>query len=198
MTLSSLPPSAATPNGDIASRLARLEAIEEIRALKAHYGALADAKYQSSGLPCEPAELDRIAGLQAACFTDDAVWAGGDGFGGDLTGRPALHDWFRRMPWRFAMHCYTSESIRVDVDTNRAEAVWRLTQVAIRNDNGRAVWLGGVTREHYRREPTGDWRIARMRFEQLHMLALAEDEARLATNFQALDALSGNRSDARR
>ena len=44
-------------------RLARLEAIEEIKALKARYCALCDADYDPDGL--------------AALFLPDAVWDGG-------------------------------------------------------------------------------------------------------------------------
>ena len=47
----------------IEDRLARLEAIEEIKQLKAHYCALCDDNYVPDGL--------------AALFVPDAIWDGG-------------------------------------------------------------------------------------------------------------------------
>jgi hypothetical protein len=177
----------------LAARVERLEAIESIRALKAHYGALADAKYGGDYRKLDAQALADIARQQAACFTADAVWAGGNGFGGDLVGREAIERWFLASPWRFAMHYYVSETLKVDVARGVAEANWRLMQVALRegaDTRAGAVWLGAVTTEHYRREPaSGLWLISYMKFEALHMMTLADGPLPIASNFADLDAL---------
>ncbi|WP_321935619.1 nuclear transport factor 2 family protein [Paraburkholderia sp. J8-2] len=177
----------------LAARVARLEAIEAIRALKAHYGALADAKYTDDYRKIEAGALVEIARQQAECFTDDAVWAGGDGFGGDLVGREAIARWFLASPWRFAMHYYVSESLQVDAVRGEAEARWRLMQVALREGEGAragAVWLGAVTTERYRRDTSsGLWRISYMKFDTLQMMTLADGPLPVARNFADLDAV---------
>ncbi|WP_233836707.1 nuclear transport factor 2 family protein [Paraburkholderia sp. ZP32-5] len=184
----SFEPMPAESGSSLETRVLRLEAIEAIRALKAHYSALADAKYTSDYERIPSDQMDRIAGEQAACFTHDAVWAGGNDFGDDLTGREALHAWFRRSPWRFAMHYYTSESIRVSANGNEAEAYWRLMQVAIRSDTARAVWLGAVTHERYRFEE-GRWLISYMRFSDLQMMELADTTLPVSSALAGLDAI---------
>lgn len=186
------------------ARVERLEAIESIRALKAHYGALADAKYSGDYRKLEGAALAGIARQQAACFTEDAVWAGGNGFGGDLVGRAAIERWFLASPWRFAMHYYVSETLSVDVQRGEAQANWRLMQIALRegtaanadaNASAGAVWLGAVTTERYRREASGQWRIHYMKFEALHMMTLADGPLPIASNFADLDALRAVRTE---
>ena len=169
-------------------RMARLEAIEEVRALKAHYSALADAKYASNYERIPPDRMAVIAGQQAACFTRDAVWAGGNGFGGDLIGREALTEWFKNSPWRFAMHYYVSDSLTMHDSHREIEGYWRLMQIAIRHDNERAVWLGAVTHEKYKHED-GHWLISYMKFAELHMMELGDGRIPIAPNFSSLDLL---------
>jgi hypothetical protein len=192
---------AGTPDvasvASLAARVERLEAIESIRALKAHYGALADAKYTDDYRKLDAEALRDVARQQAACFTADAVWAGGNGFGGDLIGREAIERWFLASPWRFAMHYYVSETLKVDVARGVAQANWRLMQVALREDAGAgAVWLGAVTTERYRRDGTsGLWLISYMKFEALHMMTLADGPQPIARNFADLDVIHVARTE---
>ncbi|MBK5061603.1 nuclear transport factor 2 family protein [Burkholderia sp. R-69927] len=182
----------------LGERIARLEAIEAIRALKAHYGALADAKYTADYRKIDADALAEVARRQAACFTEDAVWAGGNGFGGDLVGREAIARWFLSSPWRYAMHYYVSEALRVDVTAGEAEATWRLMQVALRDGDdthARAVWLGAVTSERYRRDPVSSrWLISYMKFTDLQMMTLADTPLPIARNFAGLDAIRAART----
>ncbi|SPB18580.1 bile acid 7-alpha dehydratase [Caballeronia novacaledonica] len=169
------------------ARLAKLEAIDAIRTLKARYAALADAKY-TNDYRRQPEDVMRdIARQQAACFTEDAVWIGGAGFGDDLTGRARLASWFERSPWRFAMHYYVSETLHV-TDANHASGTWRLWQLALRDDDARAVLLGAVTEEKYARSDDGRWLISEMRFAQLHMMEPHAPPLPLASDFASLGA----------
>ncbi|WP_250508111.1 nuclear transport factor 2 family protein [Caballeronia sp. GAFFF3] len=170
------------------ARVARLEAIDAIRTMKARYASLADAKY-TKDYRRQPDEVMRdIAQKQAACFTDDAIWRGGAGFGEDLCGRTRIAEWFERSPWRFAMHYYVGETLDVTSETS-AIGTWRLWQLALRHDDSHAVLLGAVTEERYARVEAGDWRIAEMRFTQVQMMEPHTLPMPLASDFASLNAL---------
>jgi hypothetical protein len=170
------------------ARVARLEAIDAIRSLKARYAALADAKYTRDYQRQPEHVMREIALRQAECFTERAVWRGGAGFGNDLVGRERLYDWFQRSPWRFAMHYYVSETLDV-TDALHATGSWRLWQLALRDDDAHAVLLGAVTEEQYERTPSGEWLISEMRFTQLHMMEPDDRMLPLASDFASLTAL---------
>jgi hypothetical protein len=156
------------------ARVSRLEAFQAISELKARYARLADAKYTASHERVALDEWHRIAAQQAACFTEDARWEGGAKFGGMLQGRDALTGWFAQSPWRFALHYYVAQEIRL-VAADRAEGRWRLWQIGLPTEGRVPVLLAGVTREHYRRDGQG-WLIERMSFEEIHTVELTGSE----------------------
>lgn len=165
-------------------RLARLEAVAAIGQLKARYASLADAKYGADYRRQAAPDMLRIARAQAECFTEDARWDGGAGFGASLVGRAALADWFGRSPWCWAMHYYASPEIVVD--GAHAQASWRLWQIALREPSGEALLLAAITHEEYARQPDGGWLCSRMRFEQTQMLPLDAQCFPLVTSFDQL------------
>lgn len=171
-------------------RLARMEAVEAIRTLKAHYAALADLKYTAAYERVSDEVMAEVARDQAACFTEDAVWQGGAGFGSDLVGRDSIEQWFRRSPWRFALHFYSGERIDV-IDDDTAQASWRLWQIALRNDTARGVLLAAITTERYARLSDKKWRISHMKFESLQMIETGDNPLPFATQFAGLDAIRG-------
>lgn len=160
----------------VEERLARLEAVQAINELKVRYARLADAKYTASHQRVSPGEWKRIGTMQAACFTEDAEWDGGDSFGGALRGRVALADWFTRSPWRFAIHYYVAPQIAV-LSVDHAEASWKLWQIAVPEGGTDPVLLAGTTQEAYRKTPDG-WLIERMRFEEIHTVELGRVDLR--------------------
>ena len=93
-------------------RLARVEAIEEIKALKARYCAYADDDYDAEGL--------------ASLFVPDGVWDGGEEFG-RYVGREAFKDFLNRTRGqiRFAAHLVLNPIIEVQ-DADHATGKWRL------------------------------------------------------------------------
>lgn len=156
-------------SSDLLQRVLRLEAIEAVHSLKANYSALADAKYTAS-YQRQPAERMReLAQQQAACFSEHAVWFGGE-FGGDRTGRHALAQWFEQSPWRWAAHYYLSPDIVIADDVKCASATWLLWQLALREDNGEAIFLTATTHETYIHCDEQGWRISSMRFTGLHVM----------------------------
>lgn len=166
-----------------AERLRRLEACEEIRQLKARYAALADAKYTADYQQQEPSRMRELAQAQAACFTPQAVWYGAE-FGGDRIGRDALSQWFQCSPWCFAAHYYMGGDI--EVDGIRAQATWRLWQLALCADDKKAVLLMAYTKEAYQYCETEGWLIDSMRFGDIHVTPLGTGSSPLHPGLEAL------------
>jgi len=114
---------------DIETRLQRVESLERIRCLKAHYCDLCDEGYDADAL--------------TALFTPDAVWDGGDL--GCFEGRDRIHKFFAQMPnaMSFAIHHITNSAIQLSDDGQQATARWYLLQTATLSATNQAVWLAG-------------------------------------------------------
>jgi hypothetical protein len=128
----------------IEERLARLEAVEEIKALKARYCALCDANYEPDGL--------------AAMFLPDAVWDGG--LFGRYEGREAIRAFFAGISGsiRFAAHLVLNPIIEVQ-SAEAATGQWRLIMpCTVTADDGKAEarWLLSAYDEVYARYE-GEW-----------------------------------------
>jgi uncharacterized protein (TIGR02246 family) len=135
-------------NGD--ARLERLEAIEEIRRLKALYCHWADRGYDAAG--DDAAEF-------AALFVEDAVWTGGKGV--PVVGRAAIeHHYASFRP--FGMHYVTNGEVEVDVEAGRATGHWHVLSPQTSHD-GRAVWIAGTYDEEYVKTDDG-WKFKRVQF----------------------------------
>ncbi|WP_431874194.1 nuclear transport factor 2 family protein [Amycolatopsis sacchari] len=126
------------------ARVARLEALDAIRALQMAYVRFCDA-----GFP-----LDRIPEL----FTPACVWDGGG-----LLGRHAGHAELRRhfadvaatLEW--SLHYIVSGDIELADDLRSARSTWYLWQPL--TINGTAAWHMGRYRERHEPGP-GGWRIS--------------------------------------
>ncbi|HEY0297337.1 MAG TPA: nuclear transport factor 2 family protein [Bordetella sp.] len=159
------------PSADLARRLARLEAREQIDELMQRYAAAADRKYTALRQK-QSADIVRAAAReQAECFTADARWAGGR-FGGDLVGRQAIAAFFETSPWLFTAHHYGHPIMRIDASGRSAAVRWRLLELGIREQDGKVALLTGVVDQDCAADDEG-WRIARMQFASLHALELA-------------------------
>jgi hypothetical protein len=132
------------------TRLARLEAVEHIRALKARYAAVCDAGYDPDGM--------------RAIFTADAVWDGGERFGRH-EGIDAIRAFFagvsNQIVW--ALHYMLNPIIEVGDDLETATGSWYLWQpcTVVGEHGPQAVWLTGTYADRYRRDG-GSWRIAEL------------------------------------
>jgi SnoaL-like domain len=163
--------------GGLYTRLARLESIADIQALKAHYTACADGKYQPNHQRVDQATWQAMAHAQAACFTEDAEWHAEEEFGGIRQGRAALTEFFLRSPWRFALHFYLAPDF-TNIAPDHAAATWRLWQIGIQETGESPILLAGRTQERYRRGNEG-WQISSMRFVELHRVDLLAAPAQL-------------------
>ena len=126
-------------------RTERLEAIEEIKYLKAFYAKCADEKYTDDHQRKPQAEVDAIARDQVSVFTDDAVWDGGPF--GRFEGMEAIYDNLRKGPWKFAVHMFLLPLIKVDGD--RATGRWLIWETATLTETDTPIFLAATVDEEY-------------------------------------------------
>ena len=132
---------------DLELRVAKLEAAEEIRRLKARYAKVCDTGYKPAGM--EP------------LFTEDATWKDTSGRFGKHVGREAICDFFGgvsdQIAW--ALHYMVAPSIEVADDLENATGTWYLWQPC--TIDGQPVWLTGTYFDRYRKED-GVWKMAQL------------------------------------
>jgi SnoaL-like domain len=151
---------------DLELRVAKLEAAEEIRHLKARYAEVCDTGY----IP------DRMVPL----FTKEAVWSGGPRFG-THTGIDEIYHFFdevrHQISW--ALHYMIAPAIEVADDTEHATGTWYLWQPCSfkEGDTEEAVWLTGTYADRYRRED-GAWKFAEVNLNVLTISPFDEGWAR--------------------
>ena len=131
----------------VSQRLARLEAVENIRRLKHKYCWYCDQGYDPDG----------IIGL----FTKDGVWDGGPF--GRHAGHAEIHKFFSGVSSQivFAAHLVLNELIDVSADCKSAKGEWWLIMpCTVRTESGteEARWLNGYYHEKYACE-RGKWKF---------------------------------------
>ncbi len=138
---------------DLAARVARLEAAEQIRQLKARYAAVCDTGY----------DPDRMVPL----FTSDAVWDGGARFG-RYEGIEAIYGFFRDVSSQivWALHYMVAPIVEVSDDLETATGSWYLWQpcTVVGEGGPQAIWLTGRYADRYRRED-GVWKLSEVRLD---------------------------------
>lgn len=138
---------------DLEHRIARLEAIEQIKQLKATYADACDDDYNP----------ERMFHL----FTADAVWEEPTTFG-VFHGRDAICEFFRGVsaPISFALHYTDAPLIEVADDLQTATSDWYIFMPA--TIDGAPVWLMATYNDRYAVED-GVWKMAHVKvnFESL-------------------------------
>lgn len=131
---------------ELTRRIAKLEAIAEITALKGRYGRACDAGHPR-------AEIEAI-------FTADAVWSDTSGGLGTHEGLEAILEFFAGIgavtDW--SLHLIVSPEIAVDDDLERATGRWVVLQPC--TISGEAIWTAGRFEDEYVKADDG-WKIAR-------------------------------------
>lgn len=143
---------------DLAARIARLEAIEAIKQLKASYCLHCDRGYDPDAL--------------AALFTTDAVWDGG-GYVGRHVGREAIRTFFAGVAGRFpfAAHLVTNPIITVNGD--EATGLWRmLMPCTLSEADGEHTAIQVSEYDEVYRRVGGTWLIHRLNVKR-HRLDIA-------------------------
>jgi hypothetical protein len=152
--------------GSLEERIARLEAAQEIRHLKARYAEVCDTGYPP----------DRMVPL----FTRDAVWDGGERFGRH-EGIDAIYRFFdgvsSQITW--ALHYMIAPLIEVAEDGETASGRWYLLEpcTIVTDDGPRAMLITGTYADRYRREPDG-WKFSAVALDVQTMTPLDEDWVR--------------------
>jgi hypothetical protein len=135
------------------SRLARLEAIEAIRVLKARYADVCDTGY-------DPVRMRPL-------FTDDAVWDGGPRFG-RYEGIDAVCEFFAGISSTiiWALHYMIAPVIEVAPDGQTASGSWYLLEPCTfaTDDGPRAMLITGRYAERYRLEDDC-WKFSELKLD---------------------------------
>lgn len=147
---------------ELIARIARLEAIESIRQLKARYARLCDAGPDADGL----AEL----------FVESAVMDQGPRWGVHV-GRDAIRRHFAAAARTtdFSMHHVGLDAIEVAPDLLTAVGRWYLWQPCTFEVDGTPtpIWLSGHYEDEYVVED-GVWRFARVTFHTVLFASFAD------------------------
>lgn len=148
---------------DLETRVAKLEAIEDIRRLKALYAGVCDDGY-------DPKRL-------TALFTADAIWDAGPEFGRHQ-GQDEIYRFFEQVSSRiiWASHLMIDPSIDVADDLENATGCWYLLEPATMmnaDDQPEAVWISGFYTDTYRKED-GVWKFAEVKLV-LHFISPHEE-----------------------
>ena len=147
---------------NLEQRIARLEAVEEIKRLKSRYAQACDDGYN-------PETMRSI-------FTEDAIWDGGETFG-CYEGQDAICEFFSgissQITW--SLHYMIAPEIEVNDDSKAATGVWYIWMpFTTDTDNGPcAAWVAGVYHDHYRLGSDG-WRISNLKVD-LQIVSPYED-----------------------
>ncbi len=155
------------------SRLESLEAVEEIRRLKARYGELVDSRFGDDGF-LAPDRVAPIADEIAALFTADAVWDGAAL--GVSRGRDEIRERFLASTLTFSWHFFVKPQIEVDGDT--ATGRWDILSPCTMPGD-RPFWMAGVEDDRYERED-GVWKHKSMSLRVVFMSPYERGWARQA------------------
>ena len=120
---------ADTEMSSLEQRVRRLEAIDEIRQLKARYCDYCDRGYDPDGI--------------AALYTEDGVWDGGSTFG-RREGREAIRRHFQGASDRISIARHQVMNPIIDIDLERGEAVntWHRTRFEFQPEQ--RILMGGM------------------------------------------------------
>jgi hypothetical protein len=135
---------------DLAVRVAKLEAREDIRRLKLEYAAGCDDGYKPDVL--------------TPMFTEDAVWDGGERFGVH-TGHKEIYDYWAGISSQlvFAMHYMIGDTIEIADDLKTATGKWQflMPSTMIVDGENRPMWFAAIYDDEYRLESDG-WKFSRV------------------------------------
>ncbi len=130
----------------LADRLARMEAVESIRRLKALYCEICDDDHN----------VDRITGI----FTEDGVWEG-RGIG-KATGHAEIQDLFRGFQRSISFSQHMVFNPQIDVNGDHAKGTWYFLGMFTFSAGNQAKWQTCRYHEEYR-QVGGEWKISHLR-----------------------------------
>jgi hypothetical protein len=149
-------------SNDLAQKIAKLEAIEDIKKLKSRYAQACDDGYN-------PVTMRTI-------FTEDATWDAGPAFGRH-EGIDAICEFFAEVSSSisWALHYMMAPEIEVADDVKSGTGTWYIWMpfTAVGEDGDQAAWVGGIYKDEYRLEPDG-WRISNLNAD-LQIMSPYED-----------------------
>lgn len=149
-------------------RLQRLEDIDAIRTLKCEHALASD-------------DHPNLAKRLLAIVTDDIVLEYGAEFG-QFQGKEKLNELLQNTPFPWTIHYMIPKRIDVADDGQTAQGIWYLWEPATAPEPGtgivRAMWLGGVYEDSYRKMPDGSWKISKIKLDMKLMAPYADGWAK--------------------
>jgi len=127
-------------------RIAVLEAIEEIKRLKARYSNVCDTGY-------DPDQITKL-------FTKDGVWEGGEF--GIATGHAALREMFEGLQKAVSFAQHNAMNPVIEVMGDHAKGTWYLFCPYTSRANNRACWIAGRYEDDYIKVD-GEWKFQHLR-----------------------------------
>jgi ketosteroid isomerase-like protein len=135
---------------DLKTRIARLEAINDIRNVMADYTHYFDAGWSGAG---------QDAAKVGALFTEDAIW---EGDGAAHVGRAKIQAWCAKYGHAAKMSLHIVMNPKIEVDGDSAQGSWN-GLIPIVTPKGEALWVGGRYECDFARLAS-EWKIARLKF----------------------------------
>jgi hypothetical protein len=127
-------------------RIARLEAINDIRNVMADYTHFFDTGWAGAGR--DPAKV-------GALFTEDGTW-------GETQGPAAIAAWCAKYGHTAKMSLHIAMNPKIEVEGDKARGAWS-GLVPLVAPSGEALWVGGRYECDFVRR-NGAWKIAKMQF----------------------------------
>ena len=156
----------------IEKRLQRLDDIDAIRRLKCEHALASD-------------DHANLAQRLLAIVTDDIEMDYGEEFG-QFQGKDKLRELLQETPFPWTIHYMIPKRIDVAEDGQTATGIWYLWEPATAPDpttgEERAMWLGGVYEDSYRKMSDGSWKISKIALDMRLMAPYKDgwEKARIA------------------
>lgn len=145
-------------------RLQRLEDVDAIRRLKCEHALASDD---------HPNLEERLM----AIVTDDIILEYGEEFG-QFKGREKLRELLQETPFPWTIHYMIPKRIDIADDGQTATGIWYLWEPATAPEPetgiDRAMWLGGVYYDSYRKMDDGSWKISKIQLDMKLMVPYSE------------------------
>lgn len=145
-------------------RLQRLEDFDAIRTLKCKHALASD-------------DHPNLAKRLLAIVIDGIVLEYGEEFG-QFQGKENLNELLQDTPFPWTIHYMIPKRIDVADGGQTAEGIWYLWEPATAPEPNtgieRAMWLGGVYEDSYRKMPDGSWNISKIKLDMKLMAPYAD------------------------
>ncbi|MEM7541622.1 MAG: nuclear transport factor 2 family protein [Pseudomonadota bacterium] len=148
---------------ELEARITRIEDVEAIKKLKARYCEICDDMHNP----------DRINSL----FAEDGIWESPEF--GKAEGHAAIRELFAGFKAMFSFSQHNISNPIIDVDGDRATAIWYIAGPWTKTEDGKAIWMQARYDDDYVKT-NGEWQYQHLRVK-----------VRMVADRQTVSELSG-------